>query len=360
MTFSSEDIANAKLYRYGGKDESLIIKYFYRFFWDRMVLYFPDWVAPNLITLAGFLLEVFSFAISFVYSEGLTKAVPPWVCYCNGICCCLYQCLDNLDGRQARRTGSSTPLGQFFDHGCDAITGVGEMFKVAASFNFGLCDETFYFIFLMGFGFYLTSWEEYVTKSFYLGPINGPDEGLTILYIAQILAGMFPDKVAIAKTPLIKAAFCLGLMITCGGILYNVIRKTAGNKKLRVKGFLAFVPCLISIIIFLAIYQTNQASAKNVYFILNAGYILQYGSQVIITSFITDRPPSRLFNIPYIILWAIASATLFIPSLANIPYFWKYYLVLILSIMVAFDIDVIISLCRGLGIHAFKIKPKAH
>jgi phosphatidylglycerophosphate synthase len=33
-----------------------------------------------------------------------------------------YQNLDALDGKQARRTGNSTPLGELFDHGCDAIT----------------------------------------------------------------------------------------------------------------------------------------------------------------------------------------------------------------------------------------------
>jgi phosphatidylglycerophosphate synthase len=32
-----------------------------------------------------------------------------------------YQTLDNLDGRQARRTGSSSPLGLLFDHGVDAL-----------------------------------------------------------------------------------------------------------------------------------------------------------------------------------------------------------------------------------------------
>jgi ethanolaminephosphotransferase len=30
--------------------------------------------------------------------------------------------LDNLDGKQARRTGTSSPLGMMFDHGCDALT----------------------------------------------------------------------------------------------------------------------------------------------------------------------------------------------------------------------------------------------
>ncbi len=29
--------------------------------------------------------------------------------------------LDNMDGKQARRTGTSSPLGMMFDHGCDAL-----------------------------------------------------------------------------------------------------------------------------------------------------------------------------------------------------------------------------------------------
>ncbi len=29
--------------------------------------------------------------------------------------------LDNMDGKQARRTKTSSPLGMMFDHGCDAL-----------------------------------------------------------------------------------------------------------------------------------------------------------------------------------------------------------------------------------------------
>jgi ethanolaminephosphotransferase len=32
-----------------------------------------------------------------------------------------YQSLDSIDGKQARRTGMAGPLGELFDHGCDAI-----------------------------------------------------------------------------------------------------------------------------------------------------------------------------------------------------------------------------------------------
>ena len=34
----------------------------------------------------------------------------------------VYQSLDAIDGKQARRTGSSSPLGELFDHGCDSIS----------------------------------------------------------------------------------------------------------------------------------------------------------------------------------------------------------------------------------------------
>lgn len=34
----------------------------------------------------------------------------------------IYQSLDAIDGKQARRTGSSSPLGELFDHGCDSVS----------------------------------------------------------------------------------------------------------------------------------------------------------------------------------------------------------------------------------------------
>jgi ethanolaminephosphotransferase len=41
--------------------------------------------------------------------------------YCSGFAVFLYVNLDCMDGKQARRTQSSSPLGQLFDHGCDAL-----------------------------------------------------------------------------------------------------------------------------------------------------------------------------------------------------------------------------------------------
>lgn len=39
--------------------------------------------------------------------------------------CANAQTLDAIDGKQARRTNTSSPLGQLFDHGCDSFSTVG-------------------------------------------------------------------------------------------------------------------------------------------------------------------------------------------------------------------------------------------
>ena len=46
----------------------------------------------------------------------------------------IYQALDAIDGKQARRTRSNTPLGELFDHGCDSLS-TGESLPDDASLH---------------------------------------------------------------------------------------------------------------------------------------------------------------------------------------------------------------------------------
>ena len=48
---------------------------------------------------------------------------PPWpATLAAAVGLFLYQSLDAIDGKQARRTGTSSPLGELFDHGCDSLS----------------------------------------------------------------------------------------------------------------------------------------------------------------------------------------------------------------------------------------------
>jgi ethanolaminephosphotransferase len=52
----------------------------------------------------------------------MTQPLPEWTYLLVAFGIFAFQTLDAIDGKQARRTGSSSPLGQLVDHGCDAIS----------------------------------------------------------------------------------------------------------------------------------------------------------------------------------------------------------------------------------------------
>jgi ethanolaminephosphotransferase len=68
--------------------------------------------------------------------------------------------LDNADGKQARKTGSSSPLGLLFDHGCDAmntfISGL-TLFTIVQIGNTGLASLAYM---MPMSAFFLATWEE--------------------------------------------------------------------------------------------------------------------------------------------------------------------------------------------------------
>jgi phosphatidylglycerophosphate synthase len=78
----------------------------------------PIWMAPNLITTLAFVLALVGQVPLLAYGPDR----PDWAVLLFAVCLFLYQTLDNIDGKQARRTGSSSALGMLFDHGLDTIT----------------------------------------------------------------------------------------------------------------------------------------------------------------------------------------------------------------------------------------------
>ncbi|EFH38435.1 hypothetical protein ARALYDRAFT_333426 [Arabidopsis lyrata subsp. lyrata] len=69
----------------------------------------------------GFMFLVTSSLLGYIYSPQLDSPPPRWVHFAHGLLLFLYQTFDAVDGKQARRTNSSSPLGELFDHGCDAL-----------------------------------------------------------------------------------------------------------------------------------------------------------------------------------------------------------------------------------------------
>ncbi|CAI0552712.1 unnamed protein product [Linum tenue] len=95
---------------------------------------------------------------------------------------------DAVDGKQARRTNSSSPLGELFDHGCDAL---GCAFEAMAFGSTAMCGRyTFWFWVISAIPFYLATWEHFFTNTLLLPAINGPTEGLMLIYVAHFYTAL--------------------------------------------------------------------------------------------------------------------------------------------------------------------------
>lgn len=80
--------------------------------------------------------------------------------------------VDGVDGKQARRTNSSTPLGELFDHGLDSwacIFFVATVYSVFGRGESGVGVATLYYIlWVVLFSFILSHWEKYNTGILFL------------------------------------------------------------------------------------------------------------------------------------------------------------------------------------------------
>lgn len=175
-------LPNLRNYRYAGIDHSLVSRYILKPFYNKCVIgCFPMGMAPNAITLTGFMFVVINFITVMWYNPNLDQDCPPWVYASCALGLFLYQTFDAVDGMQARRTKQSGPLGELFDHSVDACnTGLGVLI-FAAAMNLGQSWMTFLSLFGSTMTFYVQTWDEYYTQVLTLGVVSGPVEGILTL-----------------------------------------------------------------------------------------------------------------------------------------------------------------------------------
>ena len=81
-------------------------------------------MAPNLITMAGLIVNILTSLVLVLHCPSATEIAPWWTTFSCALGLFIYQTLDAIDGKQARRTKTSSPLGELFDHGCDSVSTV--------------------------------------------------------------------------------------------------------------------------------------------------------------------------------------------------------------------------------------------
>jgi len=177
----AEHLAGFDQYKYSAKDTSPLSKYVMHPFWNSVIKICPMWVAPNLLTFVGFLFTFANWVILAYYdyyyyaSSMITpeyQPIPRWIWLVCAINHFLAHTLDGIDGKQARRTNSSTPLGELFDHGLDSWTSLfipTVLYSVFGRVEHTISPIRLYFCLLnLLFTFLSSHWEKYNTGILFL------------------------------------------------------------------------------------------------------------------------------------------------------------------------------------------------
>ena len=129
---SKNTLDNLTHYQYKYKNDSILYCQWMSPFLNKIVVFLPKTLAPNLITFFSLICNIIAFYFSvndggFDFGQPLKSST----CYIIGFTQLLYSLLDNIDGKQARRTGNSTPFGTLMDHGCDISTNIFTAYNIS-------------------------------------------------------------------------------------------------------------------------------------------------------------------------------------------------------------------------------------
>lgn len=89
----------------------------------------PEYIAPNVLTISGFGCVLLSYIISLLCNNFIGYVLMAFLTFA-------YMLLDAIDGKHARNTGNSSPLGEYLDHSCDNISTVFMIYIIADLIGF--------------------------------------------------------------------------------------------------------------------------------------------------------------------------------------------------------------------------------
>ncbi|OEH75505.1 macrophage erythroblast attacher [Cyclospora cayetanensis] len=104
--------------------------------------------------------------------------------------------LDAVDGKQARRTNTSTPLGQLFDHGCDSFSTVFAALSVLGTIRVGISVAAFMLIAILQMQLFIYTWWELHFHEYrcHTG-VTGVTEGQLVMMGMNIVALVFGPEI---------------------------------------------------------------------------------------------------------------------------------------------------------------------
>ncbi|XP_068220800.1 choline/ethanolaminephosphotransferase 1 isoform X3 [Palaemon carinicauda] len=338
--------------------------------WCWLVEQCPMTLAPNLITISGLMVNIATSLILVYYSPDAKQEVPRWACFLCALGLFLYQSLDAIDGKQARRTGTSSPLGELFDHGCDSLSTVFVSLGVACSVRLGTHPYWMFFQCMMAVTlFYCAHWQTYVSGTLRFGFIDVTEAQFGVILI-HLFSVIFGPNFWSLKIPGTDLEF-LVLYVTAGMIQvicqlktcsYIILFGGAGKNGSSIAGTSVLSPVVPLLFILVPSVLIAWKSPYDIYLQNPTIYLLTFGC-------VSARVTNRLVvahmtksEMAYSDASLIGPALLFLNQYFNCP-INENYLLYIVCIYVIYDLikycqKVCLEICHHLNISLFTIVPK--
>ncbi|XP_015744968.1 cholinephosphotransferase 1 isoform X2 [Python bivittatus] len=229
---SAAQLKRLEEHRYSASGRSLLEPPLQRY-WGWLVERTPLWLAPNAITLGGLVFNLVPLLVLMYYCPSATEEAPPWVFLFCALGLFIYQSMDAIDGKQARRTNSSSPLGELFDHGCDSISTVFIGIAACTAVRLGTDPDWLFFSSFFGmFLFYCAHWQTYVSGMLKFGKIDVTETEITVMIIFLLTSfggtTMWDTKIPVLELQL-KKILLAGVVCVAVYSTYNYFRVIFGG-----------------------------------------------------------------------------------------------------------------------------------
>lgn len=367
---STAQLQNLDQHTYSCQSDSILDPYMQPW-WNWLVGWCPLWLAPNLITLAGLAVNIVTTLILVYYNPDAKGSTPQWACLLAGLGLFIYQSLDAIDGKQARRTGSSSPLGELFDHGCDSVSVVFVVVGVVTMTSMGESPMMMFIVCFTAIAlFYIAHWQTFVSGTLKFGKIDVTEEQFCVISLYMIGAVFGSDvwntqirlwgdvTMPLRMVPFSATACAAALHVhqyfSC------IMRGGIGKNGSTVAGTSVLSPSIPLALVVVPAFVIYRKSLQNVYETHPVLYIIAFAtvaSKVTCKLVLAHMTRSEL---EYSDSSMIGPAMLFLNQYFN-TYFKEYYVLWVCLIWGLVDFldywrKICSEICRHMGIYCFRIK----
>ncbi|XP_043265443.1 cholinephosphotransferase 1 isoform X2 [Colletes gigas] len=336
--------------------------------WDWLVSKVPLWLAPNLITVLGLIVNILTTLILVYYSPDARTEAPRWACFLCAVGLFIYQSLDAIDGKQARRTGTSTPLGELFDHGCDSLSTVFVALSACIAVQLGYYPTWMFFqCFCAMTLFYCAHWQTYVSGTLRFGKIDVTEAQFTIITI-HLISAIFGPKAWMMEIPVLgvgTVSNCVAVIFYAGYVhvfleFCKVFESGGiGKNGSTIAGTSVLSPIIPFSFVIVPAFIIYRKSAEHVYENHPVLYILAFG---MVAAKVTNRlvvAHMTKNEMQYLDSSLIGPAMLFLNQYFNF-FIKEYYVLWLCFIWVTLDLlryctQICFEICDHMKIKLFRI-----